>query len=66
MSKKFCRFSNQKPESSSVINQKTQVEHPPDYYLGRKKAGLVLFEMLVVSLRRNKTFSNLLDEKEVL
>lgn len=56
MSKKFCKFSIQRPGSSPVI-QKSRVEHPPDYYLGRKKAGLVLFEMLMKLLQKNKPFS---------
>lgn len=56
MSKRFCKFSVQKSKLSPA-KEKNQIKHPPSCYLGRKKPGLVLFEMLMKLLKKNKTFS---------
>ena len=47
--KKRVRFSL---ERSKLSQRSKNIKHPPAYYLGRKKPGLALFELLVKKIKR--------------
>ena len=47
--KKRARFTRQK---SRMLNQERVPKHPPQYYLGKKKPGQILYEALLRELRK--------------